>query len=99
MYDQGTERYLIKTHRRRSYIATPVSETRKIRPLTTASMASLKEALQKLANGLQKKGCFKKYDTVTVQIGHRRQKCFRASKQYTISVTKNDTSGNALRIT
>jgi len=59
----------------------------------------LEEALQKLTNGLQKKGCLKKYDTVMVQIGRLRQKYSRASKQYTISVTKDDSSGNATKIT
>jgi transposase len=59
----------------------------------------LEEALQKLANGLQKKGCLKKYDKVMVQIGRLRQKYSRASKQYTISVTKDETSGNATKIT
>ena len=47
----------------------------------------LEGALQKLANGLQKKRCLKKYDKVMVQIGRLRQKYSRASKQYTISVT------------
>ena len=59
----------------------------------------LEEALQKLAKGLQKKRCLKKYDKVMVQIGRLRQKYSRASKQYTISVTKDDISDNATKIT
>jgi len=59
----------------------------------------LDEALQKLADGLEKKRCLKKYDKVMVQIGRLRQKYSRASKQYTISVEKDDTSGNATKIT
>ncbi len=59
----------------------------------------LEEALQKLASGLHKKRTLKKYDKVMVKIGSLRQKYSRASKQYTISVEKDDTSGNATKIT
>jgi len=59
----------------------------------------LEEALQKLADGLQKKRFLKKYDKVMVKIGSLRQKYSRASKQYTISVEKDDISGNATKIT
>jgi transposase len=59
----------------------------------------LEEALQKLADGLQKKRSLKKYDKVLVKIGRLRQKYSRASKQYTISVEKDDISGNATKIT
>ena len=56
------------------------------------------EALQKLNNGLNKKRCLKKYDKVMVKIGRLREKYSRVSRQYTISVEKNDTSGNAVKI-
>ncbi|MFH0781540.1 MAG: transposase, partial [Pseudomonadota bacterium] len=59
----------------------------------------LEEALRKLADGLTKKQCLKKYDKVMEQIGRLRQKYSRASKQYTISVEKDDISGNATKIT
>jgi transposase len=59
----------------------------------------LEEALQKLASGLVKKRCLKKYDKVMVQIGRLREKYSRASKQFTISVEKDDTTGNATKIT
>jgi transposase len=59
----------------------------------------LEEALRKLAGGLVKKRCLKKYDKVMVQIGRLRQKYSRASKQYTITVEKDDTTGNATKIT
>lgn len=59
----------------------------------------LEEALQKLAAGLAKKRCIKKYDKVMVQIGRLRQKFSRASKQYTISVEKDESTGNATKIT
>ncbi|MDA3832797.1 MAG: IS1634 family transposase [Spirochaetales bacterium] len=59
----------------------------------------LEEALQKLAAGLNKKQCLKKYDKVMVKIGRLREKYSRASKQYTITVEKDDASGNATKIT
>ena len=55
--------------------------------------------LQKLNNGLAKKRCLKKYDKVMVKIGRLRQKYSRVSKQYTISVEQDNTSGNATKIT
>jgi transposase len=57
------------------------------------------EELQKLANGLNKKRCLKKYDKVMVKIGRLRQKYSRVSGQYTISVTKDEKSDNAVNIT
>jgi transposase len=59
----------------------------------------LEEALQKLAGGLDKKRCLKKYDKVMVAIGRLRQKYSRASKQFVISVTKDDADDNATTIT
>jgi hypothetical protein len=59
----------------------------------------LEEALQKLADGLQKKRSLKKHDKILVKIGRLRQQYSRASKQYTISVEKDDISGNATKIT
>ena len=51
--------------------------------------------LQKLANGLSKKRCLKKYDKVMVKIGRLRQKYSRVSSQYTITVKQDEKSGNA----
>jgi transposase len=59
----------------------------------------MEEALQKLAGGLLKKRSLKKYDKIMVAIGRLRQKYSRASKQYTISVEKDEASGNATKIT
>ena len=59
----------------------------------------LEEALHKLEGGLHKKQSIKKYDKVMVKIGRLREKYSRASKQYTISVEKDDTTGNATKIT
>jgi len=57
------------------------------------------EDLQKLANGLHKKRCLKKYDKVMVKIGRLRQKYSRVSRQYVISVEHDEPSGNATKIT
>ena len=57
------------------------------------------EALQKLAGGLHKKRCLKKHDKVMEKIGRLRQKYSRVSRQYTISVEKDDAGGNATKIT
>ena len=57
------------------------------------------EALQKLAGGLHKKRCLKKHDKVMEKIGRLRQKYSRVSRQYTISVEKEDAGGNATKIT
>jgi transposase len=57
------------------------------------------EAMQKLAEGLHKKGCVKKYDKVLIRIGRIKQKNSKAAKQYTINVEKDDKSVNATRIT
>jgi len=56
------------------------------------------EDLRKLSNGLDKKRCLKKYDKVMMKIGRLRQKYSRVSKQYTISVEKEEASGNATKI-
>jgi transposase len=57
------------------------------------------QSLCKLKAGLNKKGCVKKYDKVVEQIGRLRQKYAKASKNYTISVKKDEKSGNASQIT
>ena len=53
------------------------------------------ETMQKLAEGLNKKGCVKKYDKVLERIGRIKQKNPKASKQYKITIEKDDKSGNA----
>ena len=62
-------------------------------------VSRFEEDLQKLANGLHKKRCLKKYDKIMVKIGRLRQKYSRVSRQYTISVEKDKQSGNATKIT
>lgn len=53
----------------------------------------------KLDSGLRKKRCLKKYTKVVEKIGRLREKYSRVSRQFTISVEKDDASGNATKIT
>ena len=53
------------------------------------------DEMKKLAGGLHKKGCTKKYDKVLERIGRIKQKYSKAAKQYKIEVEKDDKSGNA----
>ena len=62
-------------------------------------VSRFEEELQKLNNGLHKKRCLKKYDKVMVKIGRLRQKYSRVSRQYSISVLKDEKSGNATKVT
>lgn len=58
----------------------------------------IEEDLEKLSNGLHIKGRLKNYDKVLVKIGRLRQKYSKVSRQYIISVTKDDKSNNAAAI-
>ena len=91
VFDEGTQETLLYCH--------STQREKKDRAIDDRVTSRLEEALQKLADGLPKKRCLKKYDKVMVQIGRLRQKYSRASKQYTISVEKDDISGNATKIT
>jgi transposase len=59
----------------------------------------LEGELVKLNNGLHKKRCIKKYDKVMIKIGRLRQKYSKVSSRYSISVKKDDETGNATEIT
>lgn len=56
------------------------------------------EELTKLAAGLKKKGCVKKYEKVIERIGRLRQRYSKASKTYQIDVKKDEDSGNASQV-
>lgn len=56
------------------------------------------ESLTNLDSGLHKKGCLKKYDKVLEKIGRLKQKYSKASKRYTINVSKDEKSANADKI-
>jgi len=56
------------------------------------------EALTYLESGLHKKGRLKKYDKVLEKIGRLKQKNSKASKLYTIDVSCDEESGNAVSL-
>ena len=56
------------------------------------------EALTTLESGLHKQRCLKKYDKILEKIGRLKQKYSKASKLYKIEVTKDEKSGNAVKI-
>ena len=58
----------------------------------------LEDALTTLSTGLHKKGCVKKYEKVHERLGRLKQKYSRAAKQYTITVEKDEQSGNAVKV-
>ncbi len=91
VFDEETQETLLYCH--------SSQREKKDQAINDRASSRLEEALQKLADGLQKKRCLKKYDKVMVKIGTLRQKYSRASKQYTISVEKDDISGNATKMT
>jgi transposase len=59
----------------------------------------LEQELIKLAEGLRKKGCLKKYDKVIERVGRLKQKYSKVSKNYQIVVIKDQITGNASQIT
>lgn len=91
VFDEETQETLLYCH--------SSQREKKDRSIDDRVTARLDEALHKLADGLQKKGSMKKHDKVMVKIGRLREKYSRASKKYTISVEKEDTTGNATSIT
>ena len=57
------------------------------------------DALQSLHDGLTIKRRLKKYDRVVEKIGRLKQQFSKAAKLYTVTVAKDDVSGNAGKIT
>lgn len=91
VFDEETQETLLYCH--------SSQREKKDQSINDRVTARLDEGLQKLADGLHKKRSMKKYDKVMVKIGRLREKYSRASKQYTISVEKDETTGNATSIT
>ena len=56
------------------------------------------EALEKLAEGLHKKGTVKRYEKVHERLGRLRQKYSRAARYYAVSVERDPASGKATAI-
>ena len=91
VFDEQTQETLLYCHSTR--------REKKDQAIGNRLVGRFEEDLQKLSNGLHKKRCLKKYDKVMVKIGRLRQKYSKVSRQYTISVKKDEKSGNATRIT
>jgi hypothetical protein len=72
---------------------------KKDKAISNRFISRFEEALEKLRSGLHKKRCLKNYDKVLVKIGRSRHKYARVSRQFTISVTKDEAGGNATGIT
>ena len=88
--DEATQEVLLYCHSTR--------REKKDQAISDRFVSRFEEDLQKLANGLQKKRCLKKYDKVMVKIGRLRQKYSRVSRQYLITVEKDEKTGNAVKI-
>lgn len=56
------------------------------------------EMLQKLADGLHKKGTIKRYDKILERIGRMKEKYPRAAQYYDISITQDAATGDATAI-
>jgi transposase len=59
---------------------------------------NFEEALTRLESGLHKKRHIKKYDKVLEKIGRLKQQYSKAAKHYKIDVSKDEKSGNAVKI-
>lgn len=58
----------------------------------------LETALQALADGLHKKGTIKRHDKICERIGRLKEKYASAAQHYDITVTRDETTGNATAI-
>ena len=72
---------------------------KKERAIGTLFSRRFEDALQHLDDGLTIKRRLKKYDKVVEKIGRLKQQFSKAAKLFTVTVTKDDKSGNAAKIT
>ena len=72
---------------------------KKERAIGTLFSRRFEDALQHLDDGLTIKRRLKKYDKVVEKIGRLKQQFSKAAKLFTVTVTKDDKSGNACKIT
>ena len=91
VFDEATKETLLYCH--------STMREKKDQAIKDRFTCRFEEALQKLDNGLHKKRCLKKYDKVMEKIGRLREKYSRVSRQYTISVEKDESNSNASKIT
>ncbi len=91
VFDEETEETLLYCH--------STMREKKDQAIGDRFLRRFKEALEKLNSGLRKKPCLKKHTKVMEKIGRLREKYSRVSRQFTISVEKDDASDNATKIT
>ena len=72
---------------------------KKERAISERFRTRFEAALRKLDQGLDKKGCLKKYDKVVESIGRLKQQNQRVASHFRITVEKDAKTGNATRIT
>ena len=72
---------------------------KKERAIGTLFSRRFEDALQHLDDGLTIKRRLKKHDKVVEKIGRLKQQFSKAAKLFTVTVTKDDKSGNAAKIT
>jgi transposase len=72
-------------------------KTKKEKAMVAKARSSMEQELQKLHDGLSKKGCLKTYQKVLERIGRLRQRYHRVSKAFTITVKEQE--GKATQIT
>lgn len=90
VYDKTLEETLLYCH--------STKREQKDRAIGERFISRFEEDLQKLANGLHKKRCLKRYDKVMEKIGRLRQKYSKVSSRYSITVEQDKKSGNAVQI-
>ena len=66
--------------------------------MQSKSISRFEDELQKLLNGLSKKGSTKKYAKILEKVGRLKEKFSRVSKLYNICVTSDDENKNATNI-
>lgn len=91
VFDEKTQETLLYCH--------STMREKKDQAIANRFVKRFEEDLQKLDDGLHKKRCLKKYDKVMVKIGRLREKYSRVSRQYTVSVKKDEQTNNATKIT
>lgn len=91
VFDEATQETLLYCH--------STMREKKDQAISDRFVHRFEKDLLKLTNGLHKKGCLKKYDKVLIKIGRLRQDYSKVSSRYTITVEKDEKSGNASSIT
>lgn len=91
IFDEETQETLLYCH--------STMREKKDQAISDRFSTRFEKELQKLNGGLHKKRCLKKYDKVLVKVGRLRQKYSRIAKLYTILIEKDESSGNATKIT